>query len=76
MVIIYLIYSSFLLFRPEIDGLGLHHHCIEVDDIFAEIEPFFAKRWLKVQLALETPQQGPATCSRKPGIEATCGNCR
>ena len=52
-----IMYSSFVPLRPEIDGL---HHCIEVDDIFAEIEPFFAKRWLKVQLSLETPQQGPA----------------
>ena len=68
-----MIYSSFIPFRSEIDGV--HHHC-EVDDIFAEIEPFFAKRWLKVQLALGTPQQGPATCSREPGMAETCGNCR
>ena len=31
---------------------------MEVDEIFAEIEPYFAKRWLKVQLSLDSPQQG------------------
>lgn len=42
----------FTMPHPEVPKLE------DVDDIFAEIEPFFAKRWLKVQLALETPQQG------------------
>eukprot|EP00913_Durusdinium_trenchii_P010481 g9827.t1 len=30
----------------------------EVDAIFTEIEPYFAKRWLKVQLSLDSPQAG------------------
>ena len=32
---------------------------IQVDGIFEKIEPFFAKRWLRVQLALEAPARGP-----------------
>lgn len=42
----------FTMPHPEVPKLE------EVDEIFAEIEPFFAKRWLKVQLALDAPQQG------------------
>ena len=29
-----------------------------MDGIFERIEPFFAKRWLRVQLALEAPARG------------------
>lgn len=39
----------------------------EVDAIFTEIEPYFAKRWLKVQLSLDSPQAGAAVSApRRP----------
>lgn len=42
----------FTMPHPEIPSLD------EVDGIFERIEPFFAKRWLRVQLALEAPARG------------------
>ncbi|OLP78403.1 hypothetical protein AK812_SmicGene41432, partial [Symbiodinium microadriaticum] len=39
--------------RPDVRCCGC-----KVDGIFERIEPFFAKRWLRVQLALEAPARG------------------
>mmetsp|Transcript_15542 Transcript_15542/g.36612 ORF Transcript_15542/g.36612 Transcript_15542/m.36612 type:complete len:400 (-) Transcript_15542:100-1299(-) len=42
----------FTMPHPEVPALD------EVDSIFDRIEPFFAKRWLRVQLVLEAPARG------------------
>lgn len=38
--------------HPEVPTLE------QVDDVFGAIEPYFAKRWLKIQLAWDTPAAG------------------
>ena len=40
------------LLHPEVPSLE------QVDDVFKAIEPYFAKRWLKIQLAWDAPAAG------------------